>query len=193
MNLVIFGAPGCGKGTQSERLIDKYGFYHISTGELLRENIARKTPLGVTAEKYISQGHLIPDELMLSIIDELLDSPEVKGKDIIFDGFPRTVKQAEELEKLLARRSGSVDAVIGLDVPEEMLIERLINRGKETGRADDNIDTIKERLTVYHNQTMPLRKFYEERGNYIPVDGSKSVDEIATAISHHISHHKRPK
>ncbi|MCM1449376.1 MAG: adenylate kinase [Clostridiales bacterium] len=186
MNLVIFGAPGCGKGTQSERLIDKYGFYHISTGELLRENIARKTPLGITADKYISQGHLIPDELMLSIIDQLLDSPEVQGKDIIFDGFPRTVKQAEELEKLLEKRHGNVDAVIGLDVPEELLIERLLNRGKESGRADDNIDTIKERLEVYHNQTMPLRKFYEERGRYLAVDGSRSIDDIHSTISKHV-------
>lgn len=183
MNLIIFGAPGCGKGTQSERLIDKYGFYHISTGELLRDQIKRRTPLGLTADKYISQGHLIPDELMLSIIDELLDTQEVSGKNIIFDGFPRTVKQAEELEHLLEKRGGKVDAVIGLDVPEEQLIERLINRGKESGRADDNLETIKERLQVYHNQTQPLREFYVKRGNFNAVDGSKSIDAIAEAIA----------
>ncbi len=188
MNLVIFGAPGCGKGTQSERLIDRYGFYHISTGELLRDQIARKTPLGITADKYISQGHLIPDELMLSIIDDLLDSPEVKGKNIIFDGFPRTVKQAEELEHLLQKRGHAVDAVIGLEVPDEELIERLINRGKESGRADDNLETIKERLEVYHNQTQPLRKFYEERGSYKPINGSNAIDAIADDIAAHIEH-----
>lgn len=186
MNLVIFGAPGCGKGTQSERLIDRYGFYHISTGELLRDNIARKTPLGITADKYISQGHLIPDELMLSIIDELLDSPEVKGKNIIFDGFPRTVKQAEELERLLEKRGDAIDAVIGLEVPDELLVERLVKRGLETGRADDNIDTIKERLEVYHTQTQPLRKFYKDRGCYRAIDGSRGIDEIAADIAGHV-------
>lgn len=187
MNLVIFGAPGCGKGTQSERLIERYGFCHISTGELLRDQIARRTPLGITADKYISQGHLIPDELMLSIIDDLLDSQEVKGKNIIFDGFPRTVKQAEELEGLLEKRGNSVDIVIGLEVPDEELIERLINRGKESGRADDNLETIKERLEVYHSQTQPLRRFYEERGTYKPIDGSKAIDDIAEDISAHIA------
>ncbi len=186
MTIVIFGAPGCGKGTQSERLIDRYGFYHISTGELLRDHIARKTPLGITADRYISQGHLIPDDLMLSIIDELLDSDGVKGKNVIFDGFPRTVKQAEELEKLLDKRGAAVDTVIGLEVPDEELIARLINRGKESGRADDNIDTIKERLSVYHTQTQPLRKYYENRGNYKSINGSRAVDEIFAEIAGHI-------
>ena len=187
MILVIFGAPGCGKGTQSERLIATYGFHHISTGELLRDHIARKTHLGITADKYISQGHLIPDDLMLSLIDDLLETPEVKGKSVIFDGFPRTVKQAEGLEKLLARRGASVDSVIGLEVPDEELIPRLINRGKETGRADDNIDTIKERLAVYHTQTQPLRDFYENTGRYKSINGSRAVEEIAEEIASHIN------
>lgn len=186
MNIVIFGAPGCGKGTQSERLIDRYGFFHISTGELLRDHISRKTPLGITADKYISQGHLIPDELMLSIIDELLDSEDVKGRNVIFDGFPRTVRQAEELELLLEKRGAAVDTVIGLEVPDEQLIERLIKRGKDSGRADDNLETIKERLEVYHSQTQPLRRYYEGRGNYKSIDGSRSVDEISGDIAAHI-------
>ena len=186
MNIVIFGAPGCGKGTQSERLIDRYGFFHISTGELLRDHISHKTPLGITADKYISQGHLIPDELMLSIIDELLDSEEVKGRNIIFDGFPRTVRQAEELESLLEKRGAAVDTVIGLEVPDVQLIERLIKRGKDSGRADDNMETIKERLEVYHSQTQPLRRYYEGRGNYKSIDGSRSVDEISDEIAAHI-------
>lgn len=186
MNIVIFGAPGCGKGTQSERLIDRYGFFHISTGELLRDHISRKTPLGITVDKYISQGHLIPDELMLSIIDELLDSEEVKGRNIIFDGFPRTVRQAEELESLLEKRGAAVDTVIGLEVPDVQLIERLIKRGKDSGRADDNMETIKERLEVYHSQTQPLRRYYEGRGNYKSIDGSRSVDEISDEIAAHI-------
>lgn len=187
MILVLFGAPGCGKGTQSERLVARHGFHHISTGELLRDHIARNTELGVVANQYISQGHLIPDELMLSIIEQLLDSPELKGVSVIFDGFPRTVNQAEELEKMLSKRGTTVDAVIGLDVPEEQLIERLINRGKESGRFDDNIDTIKERLNVYHKQTQPLRAFYEGRGSYVSVDGSRTVEEIADAIASSIA------
>jgi len=188
MILVIFGAPGCGKGTQSDRLIDRFGFCHISTGELLRDHISRKTELGVIADRYISQGHLIPDELMLSIIDTLLDNPDVKGKNIIFDGFPRTVKQAEELERLLVKRGKAVDAVIGLEVPDEELIERLVRRGKDSGRADDNPETIKERLDVYHSQTQPLRKFYENRGSYKSVNGSRPVDEITDDIIALIGH-----
>ena len=183
MNVVIFGAPGCGKGTQSERLIDKYGFHHISTGELLRDHIAKGTELGKIANSYISQGHLIPDELMMSIIDVLLDSPEVKGKNIIFDGFPRTVKQAEELEKLMERRGDKINAVIGLEVPDDILVERLIKRGEESGRADDNLDTINERLQVYHNVTQPLMSFYKDKGSYIAIDGAKAIDEITGAIA----------
>lgn len=186
MNIVIFGAPGSGKGTQSEKLMDKYGFYHISTGELLREHIANGTELGKIAHSYISQGHLIPDDLMLSIIDVLLDSTEVKDKNIIFDGFPRTVNQAIEIEKLLAKRGDKIDAVIGLEVPDELLVERMLKRGIETGRADDNLDTIKSRLEVYHDQTQPLMDFYKEKGSYRPVDGSKTVDEIAKNIYAHI-------
>lgn len=178
MNLVIFGAPGCGKGTQSERLIDRYGFYHISTGEVLRDLIARGTELGKIADSYISKGNLIPDDLIIKILAELLDSPEVQGKNIIFDGFPRTVNQARELETLLAKRGRRVDAVIGLEVGDDILIERLINRGRESGRSDDNPDTIKKRIEVYHTQTQPLRDFYLNNGKYHSIDGTRSVDEI---------------
>lgn len=178
MNLVIFGAPGCGKGTQSERLIDRYGFYHISTGEVLRDLIARGTELGKIADSYISKGNLIPDDLMLKIIDELLDSQEVDGKNIIFDGFPRTVRQAQELEGLLEKHGRKVDAVIGLEVGDDILIERLINRGKESGRSDDNPETIKKRIEVYHTQTQPLRDFYMDNGKYKSIDGARPVDDI---------------
>lgn len=185
-NIVIFGAPGCGKGTQSERLIDKYGFYHISTGEVLRDHIARGTELGKTADSYISKGQLIPDELMLDILARLLDSEEVAGKSIIFDGFPRTVRQAEELERILRERGRKVDTVIGLEVDDDQLIERLINRGIETGRADDNPDTIKQRLQVYHNQTQPLRDFYTNNGLYKSIDGAKEVEAIGEDIAREI-------
>lgn len=181
-NLVIFGAPGCGKGTQSERLIDRYGFYHISTGEVLRDHIARGTELGKIADGYISQGHLIPDELMLKILADLLDSEEVQGKSVIFDGFPRTVRQAEELEGMLEKRGRKVDAVIGLEVDDDTLLERLVNRGISSGRADDNPETIKERLEVYHSQTQPLRDYYIGTGKYRSIDGARSVDDISENI-----------
>ncbi len=183
LNIVIFGAPGSGKGTQSARLIDAYGLYHISTGELLRDHIKRGTELGVTADQFISKGQLIPDDLMIRILDDVLENEAAAKKGVVFDGFPRTIPQADALEKLLAKRGSQLDAVIGLDVPEDELVHRMLARGKETGRADDNIDTIKNRLDVYHNQTLPLRKYYEEKGKYIAVNGTGIVDEIFANIS----------
>ena len=183
LNIVIFGAPGSGKGTQSARLIDAYGLYHISTGELLRDHIKRGTELGVTADQFISKGQLIPDDLMIRILDDVLENEAAAKKGVVFDGFPRTIPQADALEKLLAKRGSKLDAVIGLDVPEDELVHRMLARGKETGRADDNIDTIKNRLDVYHNQTLPLRKYYEEKGKYIAVNGTGIVDEIFANIS----------
>ena len=183
LNIVIFGAPGSGKGTQSARLIDAYGLYHISTGELLRDHIKRGTELGVTADQFISKGQLIPDDLMIRILDDVLENEAAAKKGVVFDGFPRTIPQADALEKLLAKRGSQLDAVIGLDVPEDELVNRMLARGKETGRADDNIDTIKNRLDVYHNQTLPLRKYYEEKGKYIAVNGTGIVDEIFANIS----------
>lgn len=183
LNIVIFGAPGSGKGTQSARLIDAYGLYHISTGELLRDHIKRGTELGVTADQFISKGQLIPDDLMIRILDDVLENEAAAKKGVVFDGFPRTIPQADALEKLLAKRGSKLDAVIGLDVPEDELVHRMLARGKETGRADDNIDTIKNRLDVYHNQTLPLRKYYEEKSKYIAVNGTGIVDEIFANIS----------
>lgn len=179
MNIVIFGAPGSGKGTQSERLIEQYGLHHISTGEVLRDHIARGTELGKIADGYISRGQLIPDDLMVRVLASVLDdNPEKTSKGVIFDGFPRTIPQAESLKKMLAERGSEVHAVIGLEVPEEELIRRMLQRGKETGRADDNIDTITKRLKVYHEQTAPLREYYEQEGNYLPVEGCGDVDRI---------------
>lgn len=183
LNIVIFGAPGSGKGTQSARLIDAYGLYHISTGELLRDHIKRGTELGVTADQFISKGQLIPDDLMIRILDDVLENEAAAKKGVVFDGFPRTIPQADALEELLAKRGSQLDAVIGLDVPEDELVHRMLARGKETGRADDNIDTIKNRLDVYHNQTLPLRKYYEEKSKYIAVNGTGIVDEIFANIS----------
>ncbi|MDE6532255.1 MAG: adenylate kinase [Muribaculaceae bacterium] len=182
LNLVLFGAPGSGKGTQSAKLIDEFGLHHISTGEVLRDHIRRETDLGKIAKQYIDEGQLIPDELMISILDDVLEK-EAKGKDgVIFDGFPRTIPQAEALKGLLQKRGTDLHAVVGLEVPEEELIERMLNRGKETGRADDNFDTIKKRLNVYHSQTSPLRDYYNKEGKYLKINGSGIVDDIFNEI-----------
>lgn len=183
LNIVLFGAPGSGKGTQSARLIDQYGLYHISTGELLRDHIARGTKLGRTADSYISKGQLIPDELMIEILDDVLSKEAGGKKGVVFDGFPRTVPQAEALKKLLAKRGTELHAVVGLEVPEDELVKRMLERGRETGRADDNIDTIKNRLDVYHKQTMPLKDYYTGEGKYLDINGSGVVDEIFHEIA----------
>ena len=155
LNIVIFGAPGSGKGTQSERIVEKYGINHISTGDVLRAEIKNGTELGKTAKGYIDQGQLIPDELMIDILGSVFDSFK-DSKGVIFDGFPRTIAQAEALKKMLAERGQDVSVMVDLDVPEEELMVRLIKRGKDSGRADDNEETIKKRLHVYHSQTAPL-------------------------------------
>lgn len=181
-NIVIFGAPGSGKGTQSENLIAHYGLFHISTGEVLRDHIARGTELGKIADKYISEGHLIPDDLMISILSSILDTtPEAKN-GVIFDGFPRTIDQAKALNTMLAEKNAQVDAVIGLEVDEPELIDRLIKRGIDSGRNDDNLETIKKRLVEYHSKTQPLQEFYVEEGKYISIEGTGSVDEIFDRI-----------
>lgn len=181
-NLVVFGAPGSGKGTQSARLIDEYGLYHISTGELLRDHIARGTELGKIADSYISKGNLIPDQLMIDILEDTLATNPQTANGVIFDGFPRTIQQAEALNDMLGKRGSKVHAVVGLEVPEEELIDRLIKRGVDSGRSDDNPETIKSRLDVYHNQTAPLRDFYTREGKYYGVKGSGNIDDIFAEI-----------
>lgn len=196
LNVVLFGAPGSGKGTQSEKLINDFGLYHISTGEVLRDHIKRGTDLGKIADSYISKGQLIPDDLMIRILDEVLEKEAADKKGVVFDGFPRTIPQAEALKELLQKRGTDLHAVVGLEVPEEELIERMLNRGKATGRADDNIETIKNRLQVYHNQTSPLKDFYSTQGKYLPINGSGSVEDIYNNIADGIEKstgHKRNK
>lgn len=183
LNLVLFGAPGSGKGTQSAKLIDEYGLYHISTGEVLRDHISRGTELGKIADSYISKGNLIPDDLMIQILDDVLEKEAADKKGVVFDGFPRTIPQAEALKELLRKRNTDLHAVIGLEVPEEELMGRMIRRGQETGRADDNPETIKSRLNVYHNQTLPLKEYYTKEGKYMPINGSGVVDDIFNDIA----------
>lgn len=184
-NLVIFGAPGSGKGTQSEKIIDTYGLHHISTGELLRDQISRGTDLGKIADSYISKGQLIPDDLMIRILETELDTPKA-ANGVIFDGFPRTIPQADALKKMLERRGTLLHTVVGLEVDDAELMDRLVKRGKDSGRSDDNPDTIKNRLNVYHSTTQPLRDYYLNEGSYHGVKGTGTVDEIFNHIRTHI-------
>lgn len=182
-NIVIFGAPGAGKGTQSDKMIAKFGLGHISTGDVLRNEIKNKTELGQTAKGYIDKGQLIPDELMVDILAHVYDRFGKEHKGVIFDGFPRTIAQAEALKKMLAERGHRVAAMIELSVPEEELMTRLLNRGKISGRSDDNEETIRKRLDVYHNQTAPLVDWFEKEGLHHHVEGLGTVDEIFSRIS----------
>ena len=177
-NIVIFGAPGSGKGTQSDLLIEHYGLGHISTGDVLRSEIKKGTELGKTAQSYIDKGNLIPDDLMISILANVYDSYGRGHKGVIFDGFPRTIPQAEALKKMLDERGDKVAAMLELDVPEDELMKRLIKRGKDSGRADDNEETIKKRLVVYHSQTQPLIEWYKNEGLHYHIDGLGSLDRI---------------
>jgi len=176
-NIVIFGAPGSGKGTQSDLMVQKYGLNHISTGDVLRAEIKKGTELGKTAASFIDKGNLIPDDLMISILAKVYDSfGDHKG--VIFDGFPRTIPQAEALKKMLDERGDKVAAMIELDVPEAELMTRLIKRGEESGRADDNEETIKKRLQVYHQQTQPLIEWYKQEGLHYHINGHGTLERI---------------
>ena len=177
-NIVILGAPGAGKGTQSDKMIEKYGLNHISTGDVLRSEIKNGTELGKTAKGYIDNGQLIPDELMIDILASVYDSFGKEHKGVIFDGFPRTIPQAEALKKMLAERGHKVAAMIELHVPEDELMKRLLLRGQQSGRSDDNEETIKKRLDVYHNQTSPLIDWYENEGIHHQINGLGELDRI---------------
>lgn len=182
LNIVLFGPPGAGKGTQAEKLIDHYSLVHISTGDLLRSEIANATDLGKKAKEYIDKGLLVPDEVVIGMIESKLNSgTNVNG--YIFDGFPRTIKQAEELDKLLERRKEKIDLVISLEVEKEELIKRLLNRGKISGRSDDqNLETIENRINVYNKETAPLIEYYKKQGKYRGINGIGLIDEIFNNI-----------
>lgn len=182
LNIVIFGAPGSGKGTQSDKIIAEYGVEHISTGDVLRGEIKNNTELGKIAAQYINDGKLVPDSLIIDMLAATLDA---KGKDIkgvIFDGFPRTIAQAEALNAMLAERGQAVSTVIGLEVDDAELIKRIILRGQTSGRADDNEETAKKRLNTYYSQTLPLKDFYIQEGKYAKIQGMGTIDEIFASI-----------
>ncbi len=181
-NLVLFGPPGSGKGTQSANIIEKYNLIQLSTGDILRGEVKNETPLGIEAKKFMDQGQLVPDEVVIGMISSKLDeNPEVKG--FIFDGFPRTVAQAEALDNLLEFKNNPINVVISLLVSEEELKTRLISRGEVSGRADDNEAVIVNRIKEYHAKTSPVADYYRSKDTLVELPGEGSVDEIFDAIS----------
>lgn len=181
-NLILFGPPGSGKGTQSEKLISKYHLKHLSTGDLLRSEINNKTPLGLEAKSLMDKGHLVPDEVVIGMISSALDTnPHVKG--FLFDGFPRTSAQAEALDKLLSLKKSSISVMLALDVSEEELVKRLLKRGETSGRSDDNNDTvIRERIAEYNKKTTPVADYYLKLHKVVMIKGEGSVEEIFAAL-----------
>ncbi len=182
-NIVIFGAPGSGKGTQSDKIIAEFGVAHISTGDVLRAEIKAGSDLGQTAAKYINDGKLVPDSLIINMLAQTLDNLGKAIPGVIFDGFPRTIAQAEALDKMLQERGEKVSTVIGLEVEDAELIQRIIARGKTSGRADDNEETAKKRLDTYYSQTLPLKDFYVAQGKYANIFGMGNIDDIYAEIS----------
>lgn len=181
-NLILFGPPGSGKGTQSEKLISKYGLKHLSTGDLLRSEIAGQTPLGLEAKNFMDKGQLVPDEVVIGMISSALDAnPEAAG--FLFDGFPRTEAQAEALDKLLKLKKTGIHLMLALDVSEEELVSRLLNRGKTSGRSDDNNETvIRARIAEYHKKTSAVADYYKKFDKVKQVKGEGSIDEIFAAL-----------
>lgn len=182
-NLILFGPPGSGKGTQSEKIVEKFGLIHLSTGNLLRQEIADKTPLGLQAKNFMDKGQLVPDEVVIGMIDSCLEK-HADAKGFLFDGFPRTVAQAEALDKLLSLKKTSICKVIALEVDEEELTKRLVKRGETSGRSDDtNEEVIRKRFAVYRNETEPVAEHYKVQEKFEAIKGIGSIDEIFEAIS----------
>ena len=177
-NLILFGPPGSGKGTQSEKLVEKYVFIHLSTGNLLREEIANRTPLGLEAKNFMDKGQLVPDEVVIAMIDSCLEHHK-EAAGFLFDGFPRTPAQAQALDKLLSFKKTEIALVLALEVTEEELVKRLLNRGKTSGRSDDiNETVIHQRFAVYKNETAPIAEHYKKLKRFQSIKGEGSIDEI---------------
>ena len=186
LNLVLFGPPGAGKGTQSERIRDHYGLIHLSTGDIFRANIKGETELGKEAKSYIDKGELVPDSLTIKLLESEVDKHQ-DANGYIFDGFPRTVNQAEALDKFLARKQTEVTKMVALEVEEEELIKRLLERGKESGRADDqNEGIIRNRIEEYQKKTAPLKDYYRNQDKFESIDGVGEIDEITNRLYHAI-------
>jgi adenylate kinase len=185
-NIILFGPPGSGKGTQSEKLVEKYGLIHLSTGDLLRRERKLRTPLGIEAQQFIDKGQLVPDEVVIGMISSALDeNPKAQG--FLFDGFPRTVAQAEALDRLLELKKSEISIVLFLEVEEEELIKRLVHRGKTSGRTDDADENIqRKRQEVYKNETLPVAAYYSKFKKVVTIDGMGTIDEIFSRLSSQI-------
>jgi adenylate kinase len=179
LNIVLFGPPGAGKGTQSERLIHKYGLIHLSTGDIFRANIKGETELGKLAKSYMDQGALVPDEVTINMLrSEVLKHPDANG--FIFDGFPRTNAQAQALDTFLATLNSAISIMLALEVEEAELRTRLLLRGQNSGRPDDvNPEVIQKRIDVYNNETKPVKDFYQKQNKFVSIDGIGEIDEIS--------------
>ena len=190
-NLVLFGPPGSGKGTQSENIVTNYKLQHISTGDLLRDEVSRHTPLGTEAKKYMEQGMLVPEEVVIGMISSKIDeSADARG--FIFDGFPRTRPQAEALDKLLEFKNTRIHLVLALDVPEAELVKRLLGRGETSGRSDDNEEVIAKRIKEYHSKTQPVASYYNAHGKLETVTGNHSIAETFKSLTKHINKYLLP-
>ena len=182
-NIILCGAPGCGKGTQSEFIVEKYGLTHLSTGDLMRHEVASGSELGQLIESYTSEGQLVPDDVTIQLLEKHIESLPADTKGLIFDGFPRTLNQAVQLERLMKKRGDKTAILIDINVPEDEIIRRLLERGKTSGRSDDNLDTIKKRLVVYHEQTRPVDDYYELMDKYVRIQGLGTISGIFGRIS----------
>lgn len=181
INIILFGPPGSGKGTQALKLKDKYALLHISTGDIFRSEIGNKTALGLEAKRYMDEGKLVPDDLTINMLVGFVDANYKPGvhKGIIFDGFPRTIPQAEALDKMMQQRNTPVTLVLAMQVNDESLVRRIIQRGLTSGRADDaNEATVRKRLEVYYQQTAPLQGYYTKQGKLVAIDGEGSIEDV---------------
>jgi len=191
LNIVLFGPPGAGKGTQSEKLINKYQLVHLSTGDLLRGEIAAGTMLGLEAKKLMDAGNLVPDEVVIGMISSKLDNNK-NAKGFIFDGFPRTAAQAEELDKLLAQKNTAITLMLALEVDNDELTKRLLSRGKDSGRSDDqNEDIIRNRINEYNTKTAPLKNYYTAQNKFQSINGIGSVEDIFVGLCNKINTSKQ--
>ncbi|MBI3138362.1 MAG: adenylate kinase [Sphingobacteriales bacterium] len=181
-NLILFGPPGSGKGTQSDKLVAKYGLKHLSTGNLLRQEIADKTPLGLEAKSFIDKGQLVPDEVVIGMVDSFFELHK-GARGFLFDGFPRTAAQATALDKLLALKETGIAAVLALEVGEDELVKRLLNRGKTSGRSDDTDEgVIRKRFAVYKSETSAVADHYKAAGKFKSIKGEGTVEDIFSAL-----------